>query len=37
MDKKFGAHKDKGKEKGWMNIDFVRVEEDNVMDTLENC
>ena len=37
MDKKFGAHKDKGKEKGWMNIDFVKVEEDNVMDTLENC
>ena len=38
MDKKFGPHKEKLKEKnGWMNIDFVKVELDDAMDTLHNC
>lgn len=36
MDKKFGGNKDNVKERGWKNIDFVKVEEENVMETLQN-
>ena len=32
MDKRFGQHK----EKGWFNVDFVKIQEENLMETLEN-
>jgi P4 family phage/plasmid primase-like protien len=32
MDKKFGNHK----EKGWFHVDFVKLEEENLMENLQN-